>query len=176
MQLQNQKIIKARASFVHNSPRKIRLVADSVRGMPVTAAVNYLKLLPQRAARPLLLVYEQALGNAKTNFQVSPGDLTVKSLQINDGPRGPKKADVHAHGARFDRGVRRKRMSHILLELTQIEGTNPKSQIQNPKQITISNNQTEKVEEAEIVAEAAPITEKPKTNRVSKQVKQEKTK
>lgn len=128
MQTQNSKIIIAKASFVHNSPRKVRIVANAVRNMKATEAVSYLKLLPQRAARPLLLVYLQALGNAKTNFQMSPGDLVVKSLQINDGPRGPKKADAHAHGARFDRGVRRKRMSHIMLELAQEKPTAKKQE------------------------------------------------
>lgn len=110
-------IIKAKASFVHSSPRKLRLVADAVRGQTPDKAISYLTLLPQRAAKVLLKVFEQGLGNAKNNSQISPADLTVRSLQIQDGPRGPKKADVHAHGARFDRGIRRKRFSHIYLEL-----------------------------------------------------------
>ena len=110
----SQNIIKAKASFVHTSPRKLRLVADAVRGQSPTQAVLYLTLLPQRAARVLLKVFEQGLGNAKNNSQISPADLAIKSLQIQEGPRGP---DVHAHGARFDRGIRRKRFSHIYLEL-----------------------------------------------------------
>jgi large subunit ribosomal protein L22 len=114
---QNEKVVSARASFVHTSPRKLRLVANAIRGKSPTEAVAYLSLLPHRAAGELLYVFEQGLGNAKNNIQVSPGDLVVKTLQIQEGPRGPKKADVHSHGARFDRGIRRKRMSHIYLEL-----------------------------------------------------------
>lgn len=110
-------LIKAKASFVHNSPRKLKVVADAVRKMEPNAAVAMLKLMPQAAAKTLLTVYQQALGNAKNNFSVSTGDLTLESLQILGGPRGAKKADVHAHGARFDRGVRRKRMAHIVIEL-----------------------------------------------------------
>jgi len=117
-----EKKIIARASFLHSSPRKMRLVANAVRSLSPMEAVSQLKLLPQRAAKPLLKVYLQALGNAKNQYPDSLGDLKVVSLQIEEGPRGPKKADVHAHGARFDRGVRRKRMSHIKLELAKKEG------------------------------------------------------
>lgn len=109
--------IAARASFVHHSPRKLRLVADAVRGMAPNEAVNFLKLLPQRAAKTLLGVYRQALGNAKNNFKLGAGELKFGQLLIEEGPRGGKKADIHAHGARFNRGVRRKRMAHIKLEL-----------------------------------------------------------
>lgn len=112
-----KKVIKAKASFVHTSPRKLRLIANAVKSKSPTQAVNYLNILPQRAAKVLLQVLNQGIGNAKNTLQTSPADLKIKSLQIQDGPRGPKKADVHSHGARFDRGVRRKRFSHIYLEL-----------------------------------------------------------
>ena len=80
-------------------------------------AVARLKLLPQRAAKPILAVFNQAVGNAKNNFSISPANLQVQSAQIMEGPRIGKKADVHAHGARFDRGVRRKRLAHIVINL-----------------------------------------------------------
>src|SRR3989344_3158292 len=111
------KQVIARASFVHNSPRKLRLIADAVRYMKPLDAIDQLKLLPQRAARPLMLVMQQAMGNAKNNSGLSPADLIIASLQIEEGPRTAKKADVHAHGARFNRGIRRKRLAHIVIEL-----------------------------------------------------------
>lgn len=80
-------------------------------------AVSYLKNMPQRAVRPVLNLYLQALGNAKNNMKLSPSELIVKSLLVHEGPKGAKKMDVHAHGARFDRGVRRKRLAHISLVL-----------------------------------------------------------
>lgn len=113
------KRVMARASFVHSSPRKLQLIAEAVRLMKPMDAINHLKLLPHGAARPLLLIFQQAMGNAKNNLAMSPADLVINSLQIQGGPRGAKKADVHAHGARFDRGVRRKKMAHINLVLTE---------------------------------------------------------
>lgn len=111
-----EKKILARASFIPLSPRKLRLVADSVRGLPLDSAVQRLKLLPQAAAAEILAVFNQAIANAKNNFSLSPQDLSIESLQIHAGPRR-KRRDVHAHGARFSSGLRQKQLSHITLEL-----------------------------------------------------------
>lgn len=116
-QIPNSKRIFARASFVPGSPRKIRLVADAVRKLPAVAAIAVLKALPQRAAKTLLKVYQQALGNAKSSLALSPADLIVDSLQVHEGPRMPRR-DAHAHGARFDSGTKHKRLTHIRLILT----------------------------------------------------------
>jgi large subunit ribosomal protein L22 len=109
------KTIIAKAKFVPSSPRKLRLVADAVRGLPINAALNYLKLMPQAAARPLMLVLQQAVGNAK-DAKLSVDQLSVSSLQIEEGPRF-KRRDVHAHGARFDSGVRKRKTAHIVIQL-----------------------------------------------------------
>lgn len=111
------KPVVAKASAVRHSPRKMRLVADAVRGMNPQKAIEQLTLLPHAAAKTLLKAYKQAVGNATNNFKLSPADLVVTKLMIEEGPRGPKRADVHSHGARFTRGVRRKRMAHIVIEV-----------------------------------------------------------
>jgi len=111
------KIIKASASYVGYSPRKLRLVANAIKKMEPLKAIEALSNLNKRAVRPIKLVYQQALGNAKNNFKLSLESLKTKSLLIEEGPKGGKKADVHSHGARFDRGVRRKQFAHIKLEL-----------------------------------------------------------
>jgi large subunit ribosomal protein L22 len=117
----DKSIISARAAFVTMSPRKLRLISDAVRHLPLNSAINHLKLMPHAAARPVLLVLKQAIGNAKNNASLSPDNLTISQLVIEEGPRF-KRRDVHAHGARFDSGVRRKRMSHIKVTLTSREG------------------------------------------------------
>lgn len=111
------KTITAKSSFVTMSPRKLRLVADAVRSLPLNQAIDQLRMLPKEAAGELLAVFRQAVGNAKTNFNLSPENLKVSSVQVQEGPRY-KRRDAHAHGARFDSGIRRRRMSHILVELT----------------------------------------------------------
>jgi large subunit ribosomal protein L22 len=116
-----KKIITARAKFIRTSPRKLRLVADAVRGLKPDKAVDYLKVISKRAATPLLKVFQQGIANAKNNFQVSPGDLSIESLMIEEGPRGPKRMDK-SHGARFDRGLKRRKLAHIYLKLVIREG------------------------------------------------------
>jgi large subunit ribosomal protein L22 len=117
--VQSSRLVIARSSFVRTSPRKMRLVADAVRKMNPDKAIEHLKVMQWQAAKPLLSVFQQAMANAKNNFKLSPGDMTISSLQVHEGPRGAKKADVHSHGARFARGIRRKKLSHITLELTE---------------------------------------------------------
>ena len=116
-QTTDHKLVNASASYVGYSPRKLRVVADAVRGLSPLKAVDVLNTINKRAVRPLKLVYQQALGNAKNNLKMSLEGLKTKMLLVEEGPRGGKKADVHSHGARFDRGVRRKRFAHIKLVL-----------------------------------------------------------
>lgn len=114
-QIPNPKVIIARASYVGMSPRKLRLVADAVRKLSPARAIEALTILPKRAGKVLLGVYQQALGNAKNNFKMSPEILKVKSLQIGEGARF-KRRDK-SHGARFDSGVKRRKTAHVILEL-----------------------------------------------------------
>lgn len=110
------KPIVAKASFIRTSPRKLRLVAKALSGLSPEKVVFSLKAVNKRAARPILLVMQQAIANAKNNFAANPGDLTVETIQILEGPRGAKRMDK-SHGARFDRGLKRRRLAHILIKL-----------------------------------------------------------
>lgn len=110
------KTIVAKASFVQASPRKLRWIVDAVAKKQPLEAIDYLKMIPNRAAAIVLKVYQQAMGNAKNNFKLSPSEVTLGSVQVHEGPRY-KKRDVHAHGARFDSGLRHKRRAHITVEL-----------------------------------------------------------
>lgn len=110
------KLIRAKASFVPTSPRKLRLVMDALRNLSLSKALDQVRSLPQTAAGPIQRVLEQAVGNAKNNFSLSPDSLSIESMQIEEGPRY-KRRDAHAHGARFDSGLRRRRTSHIIVTL-----------------------------------------------------------
>lgn len=113
--------IKANARFVRMSPRKLRLVANAVNQLPINFAIANLKALNKRAAAIILKVLQQAVGNAKNNLKLSPDDLKIGSLLIEEGPRS-KRSDRHAHGARFGGGVRHKRSAHVTVKLSQKNG------------------------------------------------------
>lgn len=64
----------------HNqSPRKVRLVADLVKGKKVPAALAALEFLPKRAALPMKKLIQSAVANAKGE---NPENLTVKTVTV----------------------------------------------------------------------------------------------
>lgn len=122
-QITNPKIAVARASFVRSNPRKMRWLAGSIDNLKPLTAIQALKQMPQKGALALARVLEQAMGNAKNNLALSPDKLMVQSIQVLEGPRVAKKSDTHARGARFGRGMRVKRLSHIKVILEEKNGT-----------------------------------------------------
>jgi len=81
--------IEARAviKYVHISPRKVRRVADMVRGREVNEALTYLKFLPQAAARPVAKAIKSAAANAEDVYGLSADELYIARITADDGPR-----------------------------------------------------------------------------------------
>ena len=76
---------KAIGKYIRISPRKARLVAKKVNGLPVEDALNLLRFTPKKAADLIYKVLHSALANA----QVAGGDvdaMKVKQVVIEDGP------------------------------------------------------------------------------------------
>ena len=66
----------------HNqSPRKVRLVTDLVKGKKIPAALIALEFLPRRAADPVAKVIKSAAANAKAQGK-NPDDMTVKQIIV----------------------------------------------------------------------------------------------
>src|SRR5256885_9463820 len=78
--------VSAVQRFVRRTPRKARLVADSVTGMKVTEALAYLEFSPKHAARDVAKAIKSAAANAEHNFNPNPDDLVLKQLLIDEGP------------------------------------------------------------------------------------------
>ena len=78
---------KAVAKFIHVSPRKMRLVANTIRGYEFPDAYDTLKFLPNKGARLLLKVLNSARANASNlDEKVQDNDLYVKKVYIDVGP------------------------------------------------------------------------------------------
>jgi large subunit ribosomal protein L22 len=74
--------------FLRLAPRKVRLVADTVRGMPVGDALAVLKYRPQAAAKPLAKLLRSAVANAENKGgKVDVDALVVKTLTVDQGPK-----------------------------------------------------------------------------------------
>lgn len=68
--------------------RKVRLVADAVRGMNVQKAINMLQFQPQGAAGDVAKVIKSAAANLRDKFQdevFDNDDLFVKTIMIDEG-------------------------------------------------------------------------------------------
>lgn len=95
------------------SPRKVRLVADLVRGLDVDDAEVQLTHMPKRATDPLRKLLRSAIANAEHNFQKERAMLFIQMLTV-DGGTPLKRYRPRAFGRAADI---RKRISHITLIL-----------------------------------------------------------
>lgn len=71
----------AKLESYNQTPRKVRLVADLVKGKKVPAALAALKFLPLRAAQPIEKLIKSAVANAKAKGE-DVDTLVVKSVIV----------------------------------------------------------------------------------------------
>jgi large subunit ribosomal protein L22 len=77
--------VRAVEKNIRMSAQKVRLVLDVVRGKPVTAAVDILRFLPHKAARPVLKAVKSAAANAENNFNMDPDELVITATFADEG-------------------------------------------------------------------------------------------
>jgi len=95
------------------SPRKVRLLADVIRGKKAEDAVTILAFTPKRAAKVFKKVLESAIANAKHNHGLEISSLFVKEVAVNEGTT-LKRWRARARGSA---ATIRKRTSHIKIVL-----------------------------------------------------------
>ena len=77
---------RAVVRHVRMSPRKMRIVANMVRGKRVDEAMNLLKLLPKKAAVVIRKLLVSAVANAEHQGEQDVDTLKVKECAIDNGP------------------------------------------------------------------------------------------
>ena len=96
------------------APRKARLVADQVRGLPIDDARTLLRFSPRGAARDIAKLIDSAAANAENNHDLVADDLLIKEISVDEGPT-LRRYRPRALG----RATRiNKRTSHIKVALT----------------------------------------------------------
>ena len=118
--------IIATAKSIRISPRKVRLVADSIRNLPLETALNVLSMTSKRGASVLSQVFKSAIANAVKNANKSKDSLRIKKVEVWDGPALKR---FHA-STRGRAHPYKKRSSHIKIIL---EDKNSNTKILNPK-------------------------------------------
>jgi large subunit ribosomal protein L22 len=104
----------AHLKFARMGPRKLRRVADAIRGKSVREALVLLQFSGVFASEPMVKLLKSAVANAENNHNMSSDGLFITKITVDGGPGGgiTKRLDPRAQGrANF----KRKRMSHVTI-------------------------------------------------------------
>jgi ribosomal protein L22 len=110
-------MVRARARFLRVAPRKARLVADQVRGLPVEEARSQLAFSTRGAARDIAKLIDSAAANAEANHDLVADELRVADIRVDEGPVLRRwRARARGRATRIE-----KRTSHVSVALTPTE-------------------------------------------------------
>jgi ribosomal protein L22 len=110
-------VVRASARFLRSSPRKVRQVADQVRGMQIDDARALLQFSPKGAARDVQSVIDSAAANAENNHDLVADDLEIAEIFVDEGPTLRRwRARARGRATRIDR-----RTCHLSVALTPME-------------------------------------------------------
>lgn len=78
---------RATAKNIKVSPRKVRLVADSIRDLSIAKATTQLLVSRKRGAVSLKKALDSAVANALNNDNAKKDDLKIKTINVTEGLR-----------------------------------------------------------------------------------------
>ena len=79
--------VKAKLRYLRIAPRKVRLVADLIRGKSVEEAQTILNFTIKKASQPILKLLKSAIASAKNDFQLEESDLYISKILVDEGPK-----------------------------------------------------------------------------------------
>ncbi|CDB32241.1 50S ribosomal protein L22 [Clostridium sp. CAG:575] len=108
---------RATLKFARISSRKVKIVADLIRGKNVDEALAIVKFTPKASSEVIEKLLKSAIANAENNHEMKHENLYVAEIFANQGPT-LKRIRPAAKGS----AVRiRKRTSHITIVLKEKE-------------------------------------------------------
>jgi ribosomal protein L22 len=109
--------VRASSRYVRLAPRKARLVADQVRGLPVPQAQTLLAFSPRGASRDVAKLIASAAANAENNHELVAEDLRIAEIRVDEGPTLKRwRARARGRAARIE-----KKTCHMTVALTPTE-------------------------------------------------------
>ena len=120
--------MKALLTNYHQSPRKVRLVADLIRGKSVPAARAALLYLPKKSSPAIGKLLDSAIANASSSGK-NIEDLFVKTITVNKGAVLRRRRPF----ARGRSGTIRKVMSIVFIELGTRQVSGARGQVSGKK-------------------------------------------
>ena len=110
-------VVRASARYLRTSPRKVRLVADQVRGLPIADARALLEFSPRSAARDVAKLLDSAAANAENNHDLVSDEMRIAEIQVDAGPTLRRwRPRARGRATKID-----KRTSHLSVALTPLE-------------------------------------------------------
>ena len=115
----------AHLRFVRTGPRKLRRVADAIRGKSVREALVLLKFAEVFAAEPIEKLVRSAVANAGNNHDMNADELYIARITVDGGPGGrfTKRVDPRAQGRAY---FKRKRLSHVTVIVSETPPAKPR--------------------------------------------------
>jgi ribosomal protein L22 len=110
-------VVRASARYVRVAPRKVRLVANQVRGMQIDEARALLDFSPRGPARDIRRLLDSAAANAENNHDLPGDELRITEIYVNEGPTMKRwRPRARGRATRID-----KRTCHVSVALTPTE-------------------------------------------------------
>jgi large subunit ribosomal protein L22 len=147
----------AKLRYVSIPPRKMRLVANMVKGLPIEKALNILNFTPRIAAYHLAKTLKSAAANALSlegTDQLRPEDLFVKNITVDSAPTA-KRIRFQSMGRIYRY---RKRFCHLTVVLEEkaevhkerveeaVKATSKKTAVKKPKKAAPKKRSTAKTD------------------------------
>ena len=117
----NKMEVKAKLKHLRIAPRKVRLVADLIRGKKITEAENILNFTIKGGKKPISKLLKSAVSNAKQNFGLEKPNLYIKKITVDEGRRYKK----WMPRARGQASLIQKKTSHITVILDEMKKVKP---------------------------------------------------
>jgi len=148
-------IITATQMYTRQAPRKVRLVANTVRKLSLRAAFDQLSVMPREASIVVMKTLRQAVANAVHNHNIQFDELSIKSIVVDEGPRYKRFRAVSRGRAH----TIIKRTSHVSVELQSAEQSVSQKEVAEPvKEVAAQEKKT------------APAVKKVTTKKTTKKI------
>jgi len=139
------------------SSKKLRLVANLIRGAQVDSALNQLRFANKKAAEPIAKLLKSAIASAKNDFALDEHNLFVKEIRVDEGGM-LKRWTPKAHGSATP--IRR-RLSHISIILGEVKASGITAAKKKEVEAPISLEEMVKEGEKAAKSDVRDKTEKP---------------
>lgn len=152
--------VSAVGKYIRVQPRKVRIIADQVRGRNAVHAAALLQYHTSKGAKMLRKILISAMANAEENHGLSREVLSIHTIKVDEGPR-LKRMQARAMG-RGNRIV--KKTSHITVvveDVEQVKAVKPHGTKAKPRPTFAATKpkKGKKADEAKVEAVAAPVVE-----------------